>query len=297
MKNAWVFVFVILSVVVLMLILFSFQVRETEVALRTTFGKPSPTCYTPGWYAKFPPPIHVIHKFDSRSQLYEGAMEETTTKGSEPIVVSSYVVWKIAEPLKFLESVRDKAGAEDKLKGLLRDAQNSIVGQHYFSEFVNVDPSKIKFAEIEQKMYESLAGLARSNYGIEIQSVGIKQLGVSKEVTKDVFERMKADRQRKKEIILAQGKATAIKIKSDADTKRTQLLTVAEAQAKAIRGSGDAEAAKYYKLLEADPDFAMFLRDVEALKAILKDKSTIVLGADSEPVKLLKGVPDIEPKK
>jgi len=69
-----------------------------------------------------------------------------------------------------------------------------------------------------------------------------------------------------------------------------------EAQAKAIRGEGDAEAAKYYKLLEADPEFAMFLRNLEALGKILKEKSTIVLGAESEPIKLLKGIPDIKPK-
>jgi membrane protease subunit HflC len=108
---------------------------------------------------------------------------------------------------------------------------------------------------------------------------------------------MKAERNRKTEATIARGNAEAIRIKTDADSKRTELLAAAEARATAIRGEGDAEAAKYYKMLEADPEFAMFLRDVEALKKILEKRSTIVLSADSEPFKLLKEMPKIEPKK
>jgi membrane protease subunit HflC len=146
-------------------------------------------------------------------------------------------------------------------------------------------------------MYETLKNrLSDKKYGIDIMAVGIRQLGVSEEVTKDVFARMIADRTRKTETILAEGNAEATKIRTDAESKRTELLAVVEAQAKAIRGEGDAEAAKYYKLLEADPDLAMFLRDIEALKKILKEKTTIVLGAETEPMKLLRGIPDIEPK-
>ncbi len=96
---------------------------------------------------------------------------------------------------------------------------------------------------------------------------------------------------------IAQGMAQAVKIKTDADSKKTELLAAAEARAKAIRGQGDAEAAKYYKMLEADPQLAMFLRDVEALKKILAERTTIVLSADTEPFKLLREIPQILPKK
>ena len=63
-----------------------------------------------------------------------------------------------------------------------------------------------------------------------------------------------------------------------------------------LKGLGDADAAKYYKMLEADPELAMFLRDIEALKIMLKQDTTIVLGADTQPIGLLKDVPDITPK-
>ena len=297
MKNVSVLILVILIAVVLVLCFISFQVRETEVSLVTTFGKPTRSISEPGWYWKWPLPIQMVYKFDRRAHLYEGIMEETSTRGGEPIVVTSYIVWSVGDPQEFLEALQDKAGAEDQLRSLLRDTQNSIIGQHYFSEFVNSARDQIKFEEIENEMYAALKQrLADKRYGIEVKGVGIKQLGISEEVTQDVFDRMRADRNRKTETILAEGNAEATKIRTDAESKRTELLAVVEAQAKAIRGEGDAEAAKYYKLLEADPEFAMFLRNLEALGKILKEKSTIVLGAEAEPIKLLKGIPDIKPK-
>ena len=77
---------------------------------------------------------------------------------------------------------------------------------------------------------------------------------------------------------------------------KTELLAAAEARAKAIQGQGDAEAAQYYKLLEQDPQLAMFLRDIDALKKILEQRSTIVISADTEPFKLLRQMPDLKPK-
>jgi membrane protease subunit HflC len=146
-------------------------------------------------------------------------------------------------------------------------------------------------------MFETLKVSVGNVYGVEIKAVGIKQLGISEKVTQDVFARMKADRNRRTEATLAEGKAEATKIKTDADSKKTELMAAAEARAKAIRGQGDAEAAKYYKLLEEDPQLAMFLRDVDALKKILKERSTVVLSAESQPFKLLKEMPDIKPNK
>ena len=130
----------------------------------------------------------------------------------------------------------------------------------------------------------------------DVSLVGIKRLMVPEKTTQDVFERMKADRKVKTDTILAAGKAEADRIRSDADAKQKELLAVADSQAQAIRGAGDAEAAGYYKELEADPDLAMFLRDLEALKVMLKERTTLILGTDVEPIQLLKEMPKLEPK-
>ena len=296
MKNFSIVILVVLIVAVMLLYLVSFQVRQTESALVMTFGEPTRQITEPGWNWKWPAPVQTLVKYDSRPTIFEGVEEETTTKGGEPIIVQSYLIWRIAEPKKFREAVRDTAGAEKLLRSRLRDAQNNVVGRHYFSEFVNTDRTQIKFGEIETEMAAVIAEPVKQAYGIKVESVGIKMLKVSEKVTEDVFARMRADRKRKTEATLAQGNAEATRIKSDADSKVTELLAAAEARAKAIRGSGDAEAAQYYKMLEADPEFAMFLREIETLKKILKERATVVLPADAEPFKLLKQMPQIEPK-
>jgi len=305
MKNIAITIFILLVVVALGLYLVSFQVRETESALVMTFGKPTREITQPGWYFKWPTPIQRFVKFDSRMRVLEAETGETTTKGAVPIIVNTYVVWKIADPLQFFKANKHGSvtDAENKLLSQISDTQNKIIGMHKFSEFVNSDPSKIKFDQIQKEMEDSLKQAVKDNYGIEIRTLGIKQLKVSKDVSKDVFERMKADRNRKTEATIAEGNAEATRIKTDADSKKTELLAAAEARAKAIRGWGDAEAAKYYKMLEADPELAMFLRDVEALKKILEKRSTVVFSAKSAPFKLLEEMPEIklpdanEPKK
>ena len=297
MKNITITTFILLILVVLGLLFFSFQVREIESALVTTFGRPTRQITEPGWYFKWPPPIEWVHKFDSRMIDFESALVETTTKGAVPIIIKTYVVWKIAEPLKFFNSVETVKEAENKLRSQLKDTQNRIVGQYSFSEFVNSDKSQIKIDRIEQKMLSDLQLAVRDNYGIEVKALGIKQLKISEEVSKDVFERMRAERNHRTETTVSEGQAEAAKIKTDADSKKAELLATAQARATAIRGQGDAEAAQYYKLLEADPEFAIFLRNIEALKEILKERSTIVFSADTEPFTLLKTVPDLEPKK
>lgn len=297
MKNITITIFIFLILVVLGLLFFSFQVREIESALVTTFGRPTRQITEPGWYFKWPPPIEWVHKFDSRMIDFESALIETTTKGAVPIIIKTYVVWKIAEPLKFFNSVETVKEAENKLRSQLKDTQNRIVGQYSFSEFVNSDKSRIKIDRIEQKMLSDLQLAVRDNYGIEVKTLGIKQLKINEEVSKDVFERMRAERNRRTVTTVSEGQAEAAKIKTDAYSKKAELLATAQARATAIRGQGDAEAAQYYKLLEADPEFAIFLRNIESLKEILKERSTIVFSADTEPFTLLKTIPNLEPKK
>ena len=297
MKGLTITVLIILVVVVLGLYLVSFQVRQTEVALITTFGKPTKTITEPGWYFKWPAPIQRKIKFDARLRVFEADLGETSTKGAIPIIVNTYVAWRVADPLKFFNAVETIKEAENKLRSQVSDTQNKVIGQHYFSEFVNSDKSKIKFREIEDQMLSDLHAAVLDDYGIEIKTLGIKQLKISEDVSQQVFERMSAERNRKTQAIIAQGNAQATKIKTDADSKKTELLAAAQARAKAIRGEGDAEAAKYYEMLEEDPELAMFLRDIEALKKILQERSTIVFSADSKPFDLLKEMPDIKVKK
>lgn len=295
MKNIAITILVSVIIIVAAILAVCFQVRETEFALVTRFGKPVRTFVKPGFQFRWPAPIERVHKFDARMRLFEAEPGETTTKGAVPIIVNTFVVWKIADPLQFFNAVGTVEQAESKLRSQVSDTQNKIIGQHDFADFVNSDPAKIRFEQIQSEMLADINEPALNNYGIEIVAVGIKQLKVSEDTTEDVFARMRAERKRKTEATIAEGNAEAARIKSEADAKKTELIAAAEARAKAIMGQGDAEAAQHYKLLEQDPDFAIFLRDLDTLKKVLKERATLIFSGETEPFDLLQKIPDIEP--
>lgn len=300
MKNITITIFIVLIIIIMGLYFASFQVSETESVLVTTFGNPKRVITEPGWYFKWPTPIQQVYTFDSRMRVFEANLGETTTKGAVPIIVNTYVVWRVAEPLAFFNANErgSVTEAERKLRSHISDTQNRIIGQHNFGEFVNSDPSKIIFADIEKEMLDDLniKQNIKDRYGIEVKSVGIKQLKISEDVSKDVFARMIAERNRKTEATISEGNAEATKIKTDANSIKVELLAAAEARAKAIQAEGDAQAAKSYKLLEADPELAIFLQDIEALKATLGKNTVIVLSTDAYPFSLLRERPVIVPR-
>lgn len=297
MKKFAITILIIIFVAAVLLMAVCFQVRDTEAALVTRLGKPQRTITKAGLNVQWPAPIERVHKFDTRMRIYEAAMAETTTKGAIPIILHTFVIWQVADPLAFYNAVQTVDQAENKLYSLIQDTQNKVVGRHEFSEFVNSNPEKTRFKQIEDEMLQELKSAASQNYGINIKAVGIKQLKVNEDTTNAVFARMAAERNRRTEAILSEGNARATAIRSDADTKKQKLLAAVEGRAKAIRGTGDAEAAKYYELLNEDPEFAMFLREIDALKKALAERATIIISAESEPFRLLKEMPEMKPKK
>jgi membrane protease subunit HflC len=298
MKNVAIPILVALIFIVMGIYLVTYQVRETESVFITRFGKPVREKTEPGLGWKWPTPIESVHRFDSRMRVLESnRLSETPTRGSTPIIVNTYVVWRIAEPLTFLNAFRGGVpDAESKLRDQINDTQNRIIGQHWFGDFVNSDPNRVVLETIQDEMLSDLQSPVQ-RYGIEIKTLGIKQLKVSEDVTKSVFDRMRADRTRRTDTTISQGQAEADKIKAEANNKRDVLLAAAEARGKAIRGQGDAEAATYYEMLEEAPGLAMFLRNLETLLTTLKERATLVIRADTEPFKYLKEMPVLEPEK
>ncbi|MCF7976009.1 MAG: protease modulator HflC [Phycisphaerae bacterium] len=292
MKNVGIPILVLIIILVLSLMLVAFQVRETEVAFVTRLGKPVRTMENPGLYFKWPLPIEMVHKYDARLHVFEADLSETTTKGAVPIIIKSYAVWKVTDPVAFNKSVKTVAQAEAKLYSQIQDTQNRIVSQHTFSEFVNSDKSKIAIEKIQSDMLADLKSSMEAEYGIEVRNLGIKRLQVNEKVSANVFNRMKTARNRKTEATITSGQAEATKIVTDAASIRKELLAAAEGRAMAIRGQGDAEAAQFYKMLDAEPQFAIFLKNLEALKSMLKQRTTLVLPMDADPFDLLVKAPD-----
>ena len=145
----------------------------------------------------------------------------------------------------------------------------------------------MKLGEIQQAIRDELATQAEP-YGIEIVSVGVNTINVPKTISEKVFDRMIAERKRIADKYIAEGNAEARKIRIDADSKRTIKLAEAEAKAKEIRAQGDAEAAQYYAEFRQDPELAAFLRKLDALRSVMKGRTTLVVDTSTPPFDLLK---------
>ena len=275
------------------LILFFFQVRQTEVAVVTTFGKFSRALTEPGLYGRWPWPVQKVHKFDNRVQNFERKFEQTTTADGRSLLVTVFVGWRVSDPRLFLERFAngDVMRAEQNLEALLRDTKNGVLGLHRFSELISTNKAKIKLRQIEQEMLAAIKPRAEANYGIAIDLLGVKQIGLPESITTKVFDRMRAERQRLVKQFQSEGEAEAIRIRAEADRSRQEILAKAEGEATVIRGQGEAEAAKSYAVFERNPDLAIFLIQLNALANSLKERSTLVLDPQTPPFNLLKGQP------
>ena len=275
------------------LILFFFQVRQTEVAVVTTFGKFSRALTEPGLYGRWPWPVQKVHKFDNRVQNFERKFEQTTTADGRSLLVTVFVGWRVSDPRLFLERFAngDVLRAEQNLEALLRDTKNGVLGLHRFSELISTNKAKIKLRQIEQEMLAAIKPRAEANYGIAIDLLGVKQIGLPESITTKVFDRMRAERQRLVKQFQSEGEAEAIRIRAEADRSRQEILAKAEGEATVIRGQGEAEAAKSYAVFERNPDLAVFLIQLNALANSLKERSTLVLDPQTPPFNLLKGQP------
>jgi modulator of FtsH protease HflC len=289
MRNPVTFVVGLVILLIFGSISFLFQVRESEVAFLTTFGKADEAVIKPGLRFKLPWPIQKVHRFDARLHNFEGKFEEAQTLDQRNILVLVYVGWRITEPQKFNRSF--PGGVDDakrNLESLVRSAKNATVGTHNFSDFINTDPAKLKFDEIEKEMLAQVAGTAKEKFGLEVKSLGIKRLGFPESVTQKVFERMKEERQRLVKQFEGEGDRDATKIRSTAERERSEKLADAEAAATRSRGEAEKEAAKAYKTLEQNKELAVFLQKLASMEAIAKDRTTLILDQNSSPFDLLR---------
>jgi membrane protease subunit HflC len=275
-------------------LLFIFQVRQSEVAVVTTFGKPTEHPYSaPGAYFKWPWPIQKVYKFDQRVQNFEDKFSETYTRDNNNLIVTIYTGWKISDASafypKFLGSV---PAAQLALENMLRNAKNAVVGRHDLSDFVNTDPKQLKFDEIETEIQQTVqADLSTNNYGISLEFLGLKKIELPESVTQSVFERMKADRQQLITKEQYDGAKEATIIRADADRQAAETIANAQAAAIRIRGEAEAAAAPTLRVFEKNPDLYIFLLRIEAMKESLNQKTTLIFDDRTPPFDLFQHLP------
>lgn len=281
-------------VVIFALLLFTFQVRQSEIALVTTFGKPSAKPITePGLYFKLPWPIQRIYRFDNRVQNFEDKFSQTYTADNNNLILTVYTGWKISDASIFYPKFLGQVPlAQNALESILRNAANSVVGKHSLSDFVNSDPKLLKFDQMQTEVQNVVQGqLSGNNYGIELEFVGFKKIELPQSVTQSVFDRMKGERQ----VLISreqnEGAKEAAIIKSSADRQAAETIYNANAEAVRIQGQGEAAAAAVLPVFEKNPALANYLLRLDALKQSLNQQTTLMFDERTPPFDLFTGLP------
>jgi membrane protease subunit HflC len=299
-KNALTLIVAAILLVIFALLLFTYQVRQSEVVVVSRFLKPMDTKSKPGLYLKWPWPVDSITRFDQRVQTFEDKYDENYLADNSLLLTSVFVGWRISDGRQFMNLFKDGsvASAQRQLEQVVRSAKLAVIGKHGLSDFVNSDATQLKFGKIEQEIQDAVkAELAKNNYGITIEFLGIKRIGLPESVTQTVFERMKAERTKFISEAQFKGEAEAAKIKSAAEREAADVLANAQAAATRIEGAGVAEAAKTLSVFQQAPDLAIFTLQLEALKNSVNQKTTLILDEQTPPFDLFKKLAETAPAK
>ncbi len=300
-KNLLTVVIGAVLIVIFALLLFVFQVRKSEVAVVTTFGKPVQNISEPGAYFKWPWPIQKVYKYDQRVQNFEDKYSENVTADPLTLLMSVYVGWKISDAGTFIQKFPGDPTvsvpvAQSKLEEILRSTKSAVIGKHSLSDFVNANPQDLKFDAIEKEIEASVQSqLQEKNYGIELEFLGFKKIGLPQSVTSAVFQRMTQERQLKINELVYDGVRLASNIKSAADRQAADTINLATAAATRIEGEGVAEAAKTLPVFQKNPELANFLLRIDALPKVFDQKATVFFDERMPPFDLFTHLPTNSP--
>jgi modulator of FtsH protease HflC len=292
-RNALTVVVGVILLIIFFLLLFTFQVRQTEIAVKTTFDRPADPITAPGLYFKWPPPIQKVYKFDKRIYNFEDEFEENLTRDGYPILANVFVGWTIKNPQAFFNNFPsgEASAATNVLKSSIRSTKQAVIGQHTFGDFISTDPGQMKFAAIEKSILDQVKPVALEKYGIEVRFLGLKRIGLPENVTQKVFERMIAERQAQIDRLKAVGEAEAMNIRSSAERDREQILATARAEATSIKGQAEVEATKAYDVFNQNQDLAIFLFKMRALEQMLRERATLVVDEGISPFDAMRSKP------
>jgi membrane protease subunit HflC len=266
----------------------SFSLREGRVAVITRFGAPRTVVTAAGLHAKWPWPVEQTHVLDARRRLFNSRFAETLTHDKKNVVLRTFVVWSVADPLAFLQAVGDLSTVEDRLDGLVTNAQNAVLGRYDLAALVSTDPANLKVRDIEADSRAVVRGTARERFGVAVHEVGLKQLGLPPENVRFVFDQMRTERQQFAARYRAEGDRDAAAIRSQTDLDVARVQAEGRQTAAEIRARAEAQAARIYADAQGqDPELYRFLRSLESLKRLLGPRSTVVLRTDAPPFSVL----------
>jgi membrane protease subunit HflC len=256
--------------------------REGEQKIVLRLGDPVAVVTEPGVSGRIPLLDDVI-TYEKRRLYLNGEPLHVQTRDQEPLDVDNYVIWRIADPLLFRRSFPlGRQAAEEQVDQVVRSDLRDVIGRYTLQEVVTG-----KRVEIIQEITEK-SGATLGAFGIQIDDVRLNRTELPAATEKNVYARMRTERERLARKARAEGEGEGRRLRADAD--RDALVIVAEAKrdADVLRGAGDAEAARIYaEAYGKDADFYRFVRSLEAYRKTIDARTTLVVPPQSEFFRIL----------
>ncbi|MBR6709569.1 MAG: protease modulator HflC [Clostridia bacterium] len=281
-----------LVAVVLLVVLaffgFALEVREGECAVITRFGAPRAEITEAGLYLRLPWPFEDVVKYDARQQYLETNYLETLTRDKRNIILGSYIVWDICDPLTYYNSVRSTEVAQQYIRDLVTNATNGVLGGYDLTELVSLEEEKIKIEQIQAEIFARVRENCAATYGINVSEVSIMRLSLPDTNLQSVFDQMKADRQKTIDTILAAANRDANKIIADADKEAAEIIAQGISEAAEIKAKTEAEVARIYAEAQAaNLELYRFLRELDTVAGSVGEGTTLIVRTDEYPFSVL----------
>jgi len=285
-----------------------YTLSETEQAIITQFGAPvGDAIVEPGLHLKLPF-IQVVHRFDKRWLEFDGDSNEIPTKDKKYIWVDTYARWRIQDPLRFYQAVRDERGGQTRLDDIVDGQTRNTVASFDLIEIVRSSDRKFQVTEelsgigaaeaaveikvgreaISDDVLKKSAAIT-PQFGIELKDVRFKRIAYIDTVQQKVFERMISERKRIAERSRSEGQGRAAEIRGQMQRDVLAASSLGYRQAEELKGAADGKATAIYAAAYGrDPDFYQFTKSLETLLSSFDDKTWLILSTDSELLRYMK---------
>ena len=270
---------VVLAFVALMLLSSTvFVVDQRKYAIVFALGQIKEVIREPGLHFKLPPPFQNVLLLDNRIMTIESPdAERFITAEKMNILVDSFVKWRIgrgeAQPkLYYVTFGGDESRARDRMSQIIKAALNEEITKRTVAEVISGQRGKV-MEGIRTKVVQEAAQI-----GVEIIDVRLKRVEYVEQINNSVYDRMKAERLRVANELRSTGAAESEKIRADADRQRSVILAEAYRESEEIKGEGDAKASAIYAdAFGKNPEFYKFYRSLEAYRATFKNHGDVMV--------------------
>jgi membrane protease subunit HflC len=263
----------VLAVLALLVSSTLFTVDQRQNAIVFQLGEVKEVVQRSGLHFKWPL-LQNVRLFDMRILTYDDAEPlRFLTQGNRPVLVDSFVKWRIADVRQYYVSVQgDELRAATRIRQTVSGTLREEFGTRTLHDVVSGEREVI-MSQVRDKVDQDLKRI-----GVEIIDVRLKRVDLPTDVSESVYRRMEAERKRLANELRSTGAAEAEKIRADADRQREVLLAEAYRDAQRVRGEGDAKSAAIYAAaFNQNPEFYSFYRSMEAYRSTFRGRNDLML--------------------